>query len=76
MFKDKKEFEFVRMLESNWEKIHNEYLEITESMFETWIQREMYGEGWTICGLYGFGKWIEKGCKQCPQTVKILKIES
>ena len=72
MFIDPTEFEFVRYLESNWLTIREEYLKLPEDVFEPWVQREMYGEGWSVYGLYAFGERIEPALAACPQTALYL----
>ncbi|HYE75517.1 MAG TPA: aspartyl/asparaginyl beta-hydroxylase domain-containing protein [Blastocatellia bacterium] len=68
MFIDLRQFEFVAYLESNWRVIRDEYLALPENVFEPWVQREMYGEGWSVYGLHAFGKRIEPALATCPKT--------
>ena len=72
MFIDPKEFEFVPYLESNWLSIREEYFKLPEDVFEPWVQREMYGEGWSVYGLYAFGERIEPALAACPQSAHYL----
>jgi beta-hydroxylase len=72
MFIDSKKFEFVAYLESNWLTIREEYLKLPEDVFEPWVQREMYGEGWSVYGLYAFGEKIEPALAACPHTDFLL----
>ena len=68
MFIDSRQFEFVSYLESNWRGIRDEYLALPEDVFEPWVQREMYGEGWSVYGLHAFGERIEPALASCPRT--------
>lgn len=72
MFIDREQFEFVPYLESNWLSIREEYLKLPEDVFEPWVQREMYGEGWSVYGFYAFGERIEPALAACPQTAQYL----
>ena len=68
MFIDSRHFEFTSYLESNWHDIRDEYLALPEDVFEPWVQREMYGEGWSVYGLHAFGERIEPALATCPKT--------
>jgi len=72
MFLDPKQFEFVSYLELNWRDIRDEYLALPEDVFEPWVQREMYGEGWSVYGLHAFGERIEPALASCPKTARHL----
>jgi len=48
MFLDPRQFGFVSDLEAAWREIRDEYLALPEDLFEPWVQREMYGEGWSV----------------------------
>ena len=72
MFIDSRQFEFVSYLESNWHEIRDEYLALPEDVFEPWVQREMYGEGWSVYGLHAFGERIEPALATCPRTALLL----
>ena len=72
MFIDREQFEFVPYLESNWLRIREEYLKLPEDVFEPWVQREMYGEGWSVYGFYAFGERIEPALAACPRTAQYL----
>lgn len=72
MFVDARQFEFVSYLESNWRGIRDEYLALPEDVFEPWVQREMYGEGWSVYGLHAFGERIEPALASYPQTARHL----
>ena len=72
MFLDTGQFPFIRDLEAAWTDVRDECLSLPESNFEPWVQREMYGEGWSVYGLIAFGKRIEEALKSCPRTAALL----
>ncbi|MBV9957195.1 MAG: aspartyl/asparaginyl beta-hydroxylase domain-containing protein [Acidobacteria bacterium] len=72
MFIDSSQFEFVSYLESNWCEMRDEYLALPKDVFEPWVQREMYGEGWSVYGFYAFGERIEPALASCPRTARHL----
>jgi ornithine lipid ester-linked acyl 2-hydroxylase len=72
MFIDTRRFEFVSDLEANWRDICAEYLALPQNSFEPWVQREMYGEGWSVYGFYAFGEKIAPALESCPKTAAIL----
>lgn len=73
MIIDSTSFDFTKRLEAEWEKIRDEYFSLPANSFEPWVQREMYGDGWSVYGLYAFGKQIPQACNQCPRTATILE---
>ena len=62
MFLDPNEFEFTSMLEAKWEIIRDEFVELRTVSFDPWVQREMYGEGWSVYRLY-LGLVVPSGCR-------------
>ena len=72
MFLDTDQFPFVRDLEAAWTDVRDECLALPESTFEPWVQREMYGEGWSVYGLIAFGKRIDEALQACPKTAALL----
>lgn len=72
MFIDVQQFDFVRELEAAWKAIREEYLSLPEDAFEPWVQREMYGDGWSVFGLHAFGQRIDAAVNACPQTSMAL----
>src|SRR5262245_14042258 len=72
MFIDARQFDFVMELEAAWEEIRDEYLSLPEDAFEPWVQREMYGDGWTVFGLYAFGERLDAAINACPHTASAL----
>jgi beta-hydroxylase len=72
MFLDTSQFALVRELEAAWADVRAECLGLPESTFEPWVQREMYGEGWSVYGLIAFGARIEPALESCPRTAALL----
>src|SRR5215813_625528 len=72
MFLDTSQFGFVNDLEAAWREIRDEYLALPEDSFEPWVQREMYGEGWSVYGIYAFGRRIDAAIHACPRTAAAL----
>lgn len=72
MFVDARQFELVRVLEAAWTEIRDECLALGPTAFEPWVQREMYGEGWSVYGLVAFGTRIDAALAACPRTAAVL----
>ena len=72
MFLDPDQFPFVRDLEAAWTDVRDECSGLPESTFEPWVQREMYGEGWSVFGLIAFGMRIDEALQSCPRTAALL----
>jgi aspartyl/asparaginyl beta-hydroxylase (cupin superfamily) len=72
MFLDPRAFDFVAALESEWAAIRDECLALPGDVYEPWVQREMYGEGWSVYGLVAFGTRIEAALAQCPATARAV----
>lgn len=56
MFIDTQAHSFVRELEAGWRSVRDECLSLGPSLFDPWVQREMYGDGWSVYGLIAFGR--------------------
>jgi aspartyl/asparaginyl beta-hydroxylase (cupin superfamily) len=72
MFIDPHQFDFVARLESGWREIRAECEALPEDSFDPWVQREMYGEGWSVYGLIAFGKPIDAALALCPRTAAAI----
>jgi len=51
MFLDVDQFPFLEPLRRAWADIRDECLALADDSFEPWVQRQMYGEGWSVYGL-------------------------
>jgi ornithine lipid ester-linked acyl 2-hydroxylase len=74
MFLDPERFAFVPALRSRWRAIRDEYLALPRESFDPWVQREMYGDGWSVYGLVAFGERIEESLAACPDTAAALDL--
>jgi len=72
-FLDTGQFGFVAALESAWTEVRQECLSLPGDSFEPWVQREMYGVGWSVYGLVAFGTRIEGALSANPRTASILE---
>jgi aspartyl/asparaginyl beta-hydroxylase (cupin superfamily) len=72
MFIDAQQFDFVAALESHWRAIRAECEALPADSFDPWVQREMYGEGWSVYGLIAFGKPIDAALARCPRTAAAI----
>jgi beta-hydroxylase len=69
---DPKRFAFVTALEGTWTDVRQECLALPADSFDPWVQREMYGAGWSVYGLIAFGKRVEAALRSCPRTADLL----
>jgi hypothetical protein len=51
VFLNEDQFPFVESLRRAWADIRTECLALATDSFEPWVQRQMYGEGWSVYGL-------------------------
>ncbi|MEU3117178.1 aspartyl/asparaginyl beta-hydroxylase domain-containing protein [Micromonospora chalcea] len=72
MFVDQRRFPFLADLRAQWEVIRDECLALPRETYQPWVQREMYGQGWSVYGLVAFGKRIEEALDACPHTASAL----
>jgi aspartyl/asparaginyl beta-hydroxylase (cupin superfamily) len=63
---------FVDALRAAWTDIRDECLALSADSFDPWVQREMYGEGWSVYGLVAFGARIEPALAACPRTAAAI----
>jgi ornithine lipid ester-linked acyl 2-hydroxylase len=72
-FYEANEFEFTRTLETNWLKIRQELAALPTKHFIDWSERYLYQTGWQTFGLYAYGVKIDKNCRLCPQTTRLIE---
>jgi beta-hydroxylase len=67
------QYKFTVELESHWQRIYEEYLGV-QTEFVDWVERELYGEGWQVFGLYNFpyGQPIADNVARCPFTAELI----
>jgi aspartyl/asparaginyl beta-hydroxylase (cupin superfamily) len=67
------DFQFIRELEESWRVVRDECAALPANGFEPWVQREMYGDGWSVYGLIAFGQRIDAALAGCPRTAALLE---
>jgi ornithine lipid ester-linked acyl 2-hydroxylase len=72
-FYETTEFDFAHQLEANWQKIQQELTTLKGEHFIDWSERYLYKEGWQTFGLYAYGVKIDKNCRLCPETTKLVE---
>jgi aspartyl/asparaginyl beta-hydroxylase (cupin superfamily) len=72
VFVDDDQFPFLAGLRRAWRDIRAECLMLGDESFEPWVQREMYGTGWSVYGLVAFGTRIDAALANCPRTADAL----
>lgn len=73
MFHDPAGFGFAAPLRAAWREIRDEYRAIRTAA-EAWPERELYGEGWDVLGLYDFphGRPLALNILLCPTTARLV----
>ncbi len=72
VFIDDARFPFLAELGRAWRDIRAECLALDDASFEPWVQREMYGTGWSVYALVAFGTRIDAALANCPRTADAL----
>ncbi|MGW2625680.1 aspartyl/asparaginyl beta-hydroxylase domain-containing protein [Micromonospora taraxaci] len=72
MFVNQQQFPFLAELRARWDAIRDECLALPLETYQPWVQREMYGQGWSVYGLVAFGDRIEEALEACPNTASAL----
>lgn len=72
-FHDAERFAFVAPLRRHWREIRAEYEAVADELID-WFERELYGEGWKVYGLFDFphGKPIPANVARCPVTAGLV----
>lgn len=73
MFYDPQQFPFTARLGESWQAIRREY-EAVAAQAVDWSERELYGEGWKVYGLYDFphGDVLAANASRCPVTAGLV----
>ncbi len=70
-------FPNLEILKANYSLICSDVDKLENKLWIDWTEKSLYDESkgmsWTIFPFYGFGIWIEKNCKLCPNIYKIIK---
>jgi beta-hydroxylase len=75
------QFPFTATLEANFAVIRGELDALARDHFKAWPdknlygkpQKNQYGSGWDLFGLYIFGIRKEENCRLCPQTARVVE---
>lgn len=73
MFLDPNEFEFISMLETNWQVIKQELDQLQQQHFIPWSEQFLYGQGWDVFGLYAYRQKLVYNCSLCPETTRLVE---
>ena len=73
-FHDPSRFAFVGALRSRWPEIREEYLAVQDRLID-WLEKDLYGEGWKVFGLFDFphGRPIAGNVERCPVTAAVVE---
>ena len=72
VFYESRDLPAARLLEKHYRTIRDEYRRLHTREFVPWPERFLYGEGWTIFGLFTAGRPIEYAARLCPKTADLL----
>ena len=72
MFIDPAQFGFAQTLAASWREIRAECQALPADAYDPWVQREMYGDGWSVYGLIAFGTPVDAALARCPSTAAAL----
>jgi ornithine lipid ester-linked acyl 2-hydroxylase len=72
-FHENDKFSFATELERHWQRIYEEYLGVQTELVD-WVERDLYGQGWQVFGLYGFphGDPFAANVGRCPFTADLI----
>ncbi len=73
MFLEASDFPFIKILESHWRTVQEELFNLEANQFVPWHEKHLYNKGWSVYGLYAFGKKIKAHCSTCPKTTEIIE---
>ena len=64
---------FAAVLEAHWPTIRDEFRGVRHELID-WFERELYGEGWKVFGLFDFphGRPIAANVAKCPVTASLI----
>jgi beta-hydroxylase len=67
------QFPFAAVLERETAHIRTEFEGVRSHMID-WVERELYGEGWKVFGLFDFphGAPLPEGVRACPRTAALI----
>jgi len=73
MFHDPHSFAFTARLQESWRAVATEYERVAGHLID-WFERELYGDGWKVFGLYDFpqGRALAENVERCPLTAALV----
>lgn len=74
MFHDARRFAFTAPLEAEWREMQREYEAVSAHLID-WFERELYGDGWKVFGLFDFphGRALPENIARCPRTAALVE---
>jgi len=74
MFFDPQRFPFTASLQQHWREIFREYSAVRDRAVD-WVERELYGDGWKVYGLFDFphGQALAENARLCPVTAGLVE---
>lgn len=73
MFYDTGNFDWVKQLEHHHRKIRNEVIQLQQSNYTHWHERNLYDGIWDVFGFRAFGTDMLGNCAQCPNTAELVR---
>lgn len=73
MFLESTEFPALVRLQNQWQAVHDELLNLSNTYFIDWPERDIYRGKWTVFGLYKFGERVDEHCALCPKTTALVE---
>ena len=66
-------FPFAKVLEEHWETIYAEFQNLGAHQLDDWHQKDLYGDGWKVFGLYSFPEGEKLNEELCPFTTRLIE---
>jgi aspartyl/asparaginyl beta-hydroxylase (cupin superfamily) len=73
MFLEMSDFPPLVRLQNQWQVVRDELLNLSNTYFIDWPERDIYSGKWTVFGLYKFGQRVDKHCALCPATTELVE---
>lgn len=73
MIFEKDQFPWLEGFSNNWQTIKDEMLQLNDDTYKAWPEKRYYNFGWKTFGLYAWGVRLDKHCRLCPETTKLLE---
>ncbi len=73
MYLDPSRFSFTAALESQWQRIRDEFRTLERGALMAWPEKFLYDRGWEVFGLFAFGAKLIDNCARCPETARLVQ---